>query len=184
MTTDVMFESGEFWVWHDVCNNRYTIFKTGIDGTQSGPSRPCTPAGLAHAVRKCVVLDEAARGVCAERRNRIKVAVAAYAYEVVGDPVMSDEEFDNLCREIRPDVLTGDRVFDDFFRNVFAPFTGIWVHSHPDIPGISSAFHRVFSNRHDLFAPYNDQTPRPFRACTMCGKNTAVPISELDACHC
>ena len=41
---------------------------------------------------------------CPETRIRIKVAVAAYAYEVMDDPIMSDAEFDRLARAIRPSV--------------------------------------------------------------------------------
>jgi hypothetical protein len=40
--------------------------------------------------------------VAIERRNRIRVALAAWAYERYADPIMSDAEFDKLAQAIRP----------------------------------------------------------------------------------
>jgi hypothetical protein len=37
-----------------------------------------------------------------EIRNRIRVAAAAYAYEVENDPILTDAEFDALCLSINP----------------------------------------------------------------------------------
>lgn len=68
---------------------------------------------------------------CPETRNRIKIAVAAYAYEVMDDPIMSDAEFDRLARAIRPSVMTGNFPCDMFFATAFNPSTGSWVRSHP-----------------------------------------------------
>lgn len=68
---------------------------------------------------------------CPETRNRIKIAVAAYAYEVMDDPIMSDAEFDRLARAIRPSVMTGNFPCDMFFATAFDPSTGSWVRSHP-----------------------------------------------------
>lgn len=80
-----------------------------------------------------------------ERFNRIRVAAAAYAYEFLDDPIMSDAEFDSLCHKIRPDVSTVEprhrrlserrRIerLDDFFRTTFSPHTGQWVRQHPDL---------------------------------------------------
>jgi len=68
---------------------------------------------------------------CPETRTRIKVAVAAYAYEVMDDPIMSDAEFDRLARAIRPSVMTGNFACDMFFATAFDPSTGSWVRSHP-----------------------------------------------------
>ena len=36
-------------------------------------------------------------GVNQEIRNRIRISVAAYAYEYKDDPIMSDENFDKLA---------------------------------------------------------------------------------------
>lgn len=79
-----------------------------------------------------------------ERRNRIRVAVAAYAYEVLDEPVMSDGDFDKLCLLIDPEIITGNRKMDAFFRIEFDPSTGAWVRSHPDQDGLARILKEVF----------------------------------------
>ena len=37
-----------------------------------------------------------------EIRNRIKLSVAAYAYEFLGDSIMTDHQYDELSLEINP----------------------------------------------------------------------------------
>jgi hypothetical protein len=71
-------------------------------------------------------------GVWEQTRLRIKVAVAAYAYEVEDDPIISDEEFDRLSLTIDPEILTGNDTMDKFFREEFDPNTGSWIHKHPE----------------------------------------------------
>jgi hypothetical protein len=68
-----------------------------------------------------------------EIRNRTQVAAAAYAYEVLNDPIMSDAAYDALALKIRPEVKTGNDTFDNFFATKYNPNTGSWVHQHPDI---------------------------------------------------
>ena len=71
-----------------------------------------------------------------ERRNRIRLAAAAYAYEVDSDPVMSDAEYDALAAKIDTSIKTGHRTLDKFFAEHFAPHTGQWIHQHPEIKRI------------------------------------------------
>ena len=78
-----------------------------------------------------------------ERRNRIKWAVAAYAYEVADNPVMSDDQFDALSLKIRPKVLTGNILCDSFFLSHFDASTAITITRHPEITGIAHIY-RVF----------------------------------------
>ena len=54
-----------------------------------------------------------------EIRNRIRLSVAAYAYEYKDDPVMSDAEFDELSQKINPTEKTGNRKLDNFFKKHF-----------------------------------------------------------------
>jgi hypothetical protein len=70
--------------------------------------------------------------VAIERRNRIRLAVAAYAYEVMDDPVMTDAAYDRLSRQISPNMVTGNVEMDVFFRQHFDPSTGAWVRKHPN----------------------------------------------------
>lgn len=71
-----------------------------------------------------------------EIKRRIRVTVAAYAYEFEGDPIMSDAEFDKLALEIDLSVDTGNETMDKWFRENFEPCTGSWVHKHPDKQGL------------------------------------------------
>jgi hypothetical protein len=81
-----------------------------------------------------------------ERRNRVRLAVAAYAYEVLNETIMPDAEFDALAMKIEPSMSTGHDVLDRFFMDHFDPFTGIWVHKHPNKPGL----HRICVQVHKL----------------------------------
>ena len=67
-----------------------------------------------------------------QRWLRIRLSVAAYAYEFEDTSVMSDGEFDKLSLEVDPKITTGNRKLDDFFRREFHPDTGQWVHKHPE----------------------------------------------------
>jgi hypothetical protein len=67
-----------------------------------------------------------------ETKNRIKVAVAAYAYEVLNQPIITDGEFDALAKKIDLSVNTRRPDLDKWFRENFSPSTGMWVLNHPD----------------------------------------------------
>lgn len=66
-----------------------------------------------------------------ERRNRIRLTLAAYAYEFDDNLIMSDAEFDELSQAIRPEIETGMKKHDEFFRTHFDPNTGMWIRQHP-----------------------------------------------------
>ena len=51
-----------------------------------------------------------------EIRNRIKLSVAAYAYEFVGDSIMSDHEYDELSRKINPKEK---RILARYIKNLY-----------------------------------------------------------------
>ncbi len=67
-----------------------------------------------------------------EIRNRIILSVAAYAYEYMDDPIMSDTDFDKLALKINPNEKTGNNELDNFFKEHFMPDTGMWIHKHPE----------------------------------------------------
>lgn len=90
----------------------------------------------------------------AERAARIKLALAAYAYEYLSVSIMSDHEFDALARSIKPDMATWtdqtdpgqikrSKKLDRFFKTKFHADTGMWIHQHPDLKGIASIYARV-----------------------------------------
>ena len=82
-----------------------------------------------------------------ERRRRIRLSVAAYAYEIKADSVMSDADFDALAMEIDPDMETGPPEVDDLFRFDFTPYTGMWIHHHPDHAGLERIYKEVHRGR-------------------------------------
>ena len=87
------------------------------------------------------------KGVNPEIRNRIRIAVAAYAYEVLDSPIMSDHEFDRLALQIDPQKDTGEPELDAFFFCDFNPSTGVWIHQHPDLAGIARLYKTFYAPR-------------------------------------
>ena len=82
-----------------------------------------------------------------ERRNRIKLSVAAYTYEVYNESIMSDAEFDQLADKINVQVVTGNELMDDFFREYFSPHTGQWIHKHPDKAKLDDIYVKFFKKK-------------------------------------
>lgn len=78
-----------------------------------------------------------------ERRNRIRLSVWAYAYEVLDDPLVSDELFDTVAAQIDPTMPTGSKTLDAFFKAEFSPSTGMWVRKHPDQRGLHRVYLRI-----------------------------------------
>lgn len=66
-----------------------------------------------------------------ECRHRINASLWAYAYEIMDDPLVSDEQYDRVCREINPAIKTGR--LDTFFAEEFDPSTGMWIYKHPEV---------------------------------------------------
>jgi hypothetical protein len=85
-----------------------------------------------------------------QRWLRIRLSVAAYAYEFEDTSVMSDGEFDKLSLEVDPKITTGNRKLDDFFRREFHPDTGQWVHKHPEKHKLKHIFNTYMENEHEL----------------------------------
>ena len=81
-----------------------------------------------------------------ERRKRINVALWAYAYEVHDNPIVSDATFDRVCSEVDPMINTGHKKLDKFFREQFDPFTGSWVHKHPELKKIKNLYYRLLNS--------------------------------------
>ncbi len=81
-----------------------------------------------------------------EIRNRIKLSVAAYAYEFKGDSIMTDHEYDELSLKINPNEKTGNDVMDKFFKTQFQPDTGMWIRSHPEIKKLEYLYKKYYKN--------------------------------------
>lgn len=78
-----------------------------------------------------------------ETRNRILVAVYAYAYEVLAQPIVSDDGFDQLASKIDLSNDTGRPDLDQWFRDNFEPYTGSWIHKHPELDGIIRIYEAI-----------------------------------------
>lgn len=78
-----------------------------------------------------------------ERRNRILLSIAAYAYEYENISLVSDEDFDAAAQAIDLSIDTGNPTLDEFFRKEFSPSTGLWIRKHPDLLGIANRFRKT-----------------------------------------
>lgn len=85
------------------------------------------------------------RAIEHETRRRIRLAVAAYAYEVASSPIMEDHQFDLLAQTINPKLGTCHPAIDEFFAHQFSPMTGMWIHDHPELGGIRKIYERHFA---------------------------------------
>lgn len=81
-----------------------------------------------------------------ETRNRILIAVYAYAYEIKSNPLITDAEFDKLALEINLEISTGNIVMDEWFKGNFTPYSGCWVHNHPNLKRIKELYNTIKSS--------------------------------------
>jgi hypothetical protein len=77
---------------------------------------------------------------CIETRNRIKIVLAAYAYEYHDDPLMTDSQFDNLAKSINLEVSTNRPDLDKWFVKNYSPYTGQWIRVFPEILEIQEKY--------------------------------------------
>lgn len=82
-----------------------------------------------------------------EIKNRIKLSVAAYAYEYKDDSIMSDAEFDELSKEINPEEKTGNKKMDNFFKKNFNTDTGMWIRRHPDKRSLNHLYETYYKEK-------------------------------------
>jgi hypothetical protein len=82
-----------------------------------------------------------------ERRNRIKLSIAAYAYEIHSDSIMSDAAFDELASKINVAISTENDIMDIYFIKEFSPYTGQWIHKHPDLDGLEKIYKKYYRKK-------------------------------------
>lgn len=83
-----------------------------------------------------------------EIRNRILVSVWAFAYEMMDDSMVDDAAYDLLALKVDVNMRTSyrgkdNRRLDKFFREQFAPDTGMWVRSHPELKKLKALYERM-----------------------------------------
>lgn len=76
-----------------------------------------------------------------ERRIRIRLCVAAYAYEIAGAPLIDDAAFDALAMQSNVTIQTGRH--DAWWSQCFKPYTGSWIHSHPELTRVAQLYMRI-----------------------------------------
>lgn len=85
--------------------------------------------------------------VCLETRRRIRVSVAAWAYEALLTPIMDDAQYDKLAYSIDLTIDTRRPDLDKWFRSRFKPYTGSWIHAHPERGRINQIAQFVLQDR-------------------------------------
>lgn len=73
------------------------------------------------------------------------VALWAYTYEFENISLVDDGTFDRECRLVDSSISTGHAKLDLFFRDVFHPDTGIWIHQHPELNKVAALYERLRS---------------------------------------
>ena len=83
--------------------------------------------------------------------DRIRISLAAYAYEFGLELLMQDHEYDKLALAVEKskDIPTDNSLLDNFFKTEFDRSTGMWIHRHPEISKIICLYYKLF--------PYNKQ---------------------------
>ena len=79
-----------------------------------------------------------------EVKRRIKLSIAAYAYEYLDESIMSDAEFDKMCLQVNLKIDTGNKKIDNYFKKHFDPSTGQWIRKHPEIKKIADLYERYY----------------------------------------
>jgi len=98
---------------------------------------PCSPHQLS-------LFGQWGHPIEVERRNRIRLSIAAYAYEFESNPIMDDVAYDKLSYSINTKIATGNSRLDRFFKSNFDPFSGLWIRLHPDLEGIKYLYKRFY----------------------------------------
>lgn len=92
-----------------------------------------------------------------ERRNRIRLSIAAYAYEIRNKSIMSDHEFDSLAKKINVNEPTFEDyytkeyrekciIIDEFFKKEFSASTGQWIYKHPFFDEVAGKYFWLYEN--------------------------------------
>ena len=79
-----------------------------------------------------------------EIKNRIRISVAAYAYEYLDAPIMCDGDFDALSQLIDTKNKTGNEMLDKFFEKHFVADSGMWIHKHPEKEKLKYLYERFY----------------------------------------
>jgi|TARA_B110000211_G_scaffold211123_1_gene249731 hypothetical protein len=85
-----------------------------------------------------------------EIKNRVKISVAAFAYEYLNSPIMSDADFDSLAQQINITKQTGNKTLDTFFEKYFTPDSGVWIHKHPEKNKLEYLYKEYYHEQYNI----------------------------------
>lgn len=71
---------------------------------------------------------------------RMRLSVAAFAYEFDATSIMSDSEFDQMCLKVDTSIPTARPDLDEWFKDNFEPATGMWIRDHPELTKIEAIY--------------------------------------------
>lgn len=80
-----------------------------------------------------------------QTRLRIQLSIYAYAYEYKDNSIIDDYKFDQMCKEVKPDIETGNKKLDNFFKKEFDPSTGMWIRNHPELNKITELYNKYYN---------------------------------------
>jgi hypothetical protein len=78
-----------------------------------------------------------------EKRNRIRLLIAACMYELADESWISNDEFDKLAKKINPNVSTDNSICDIFFKTEFSPDTSMWIYLFPELDKLKQLINRL-----------------------------------------
>ena len=81
---------------------------------------------------------------------RCKITLAAYAYEFDNRSVISDQIFDDLCKEVDLSVETRRPDLDKWYKENFQPDTGMWIHKHPELDRVAGLYQQVYGDKKNV----------------------------------
>lgn len=79
-----------------------------------------------------------------EIKRRMKLSIAAYAYEYDSTSIMSDGDYDKECLKVDLKINTGNEKLDKFFKKHFDPDTGLWIRKHPELDKVKFMYEKYY----------------------------------------
>lgn len=68
-----------------------------------------------------------------ERKRRINLTIWACSYEFYDTPIVSDGTYDEEGLKVDLNIETGRPDLDVWWKDNFSPYTGQWIHNHPEL---------------------------------------------------
>ena len=102
---------------------------------------------------RSIMMNQKRVEYCEETRNRIRVALWAYAYEIKDDPLVCDQMFDETCAKIDVRRSTSNPKMDAWFREHFDPDTGQWIYEHPGLKRFEEIYQLMIASDRPLMMP-------------------------------